>query len=237
MFKCLIFFLKFSLDFITENSKTVLSLSHWLRTVVFSRGNGTHLPDCTFWIEPDELDTAYPSPEQKDHSDTANLPSAGPDWIYLGLQKGCLESRVVLRLDEALIAGVLWRTAGAPAKHDPFCQLPATSEIVHCRKTLSSGPPCHSNGDRLLPIPACMWDWVWLRSSRDASERREPQPSLHSSADSGYSREGGCRKSETAYKVLVHFPAAETGGQKGPQCHPVTAGMLLQQAKAQQQLA
>lgn len=65
MFQCLIFFLKFSLDFITESRNTALSLSHWLRTVVFKSGSGTHLPDSTFWIEPDELDSAYLSLEQR----------------------------------------------------------------------------------------------------------------------------------------------------------------------------
>lgn len=68
---------------------------------------------------------------KKDHSDTANLPTAGPDWINLRLWKGCLESRIMLRLGEALIVGVLWRTAGAPAKQDlMFCQLSAPSESV-----------------------------------------------------------------------------------------------------------
>lgn len=57
-----------------------------------------------------------------------------------------------------------------------FCQLSATSEAAHCGKALSSGPPCHSSGDWLLPIPACLWDWAGLTSSRDGCQRREPQP-------------------------------------------------------------
>lgn len=112
---------------------------------------------------------------KRDHSDPANLPTAGPGWIDLRLHKGCLESRIMLRVDAALIVGALWKTAGAPAKPDlVFCLLSATSEAVHWKKTLSSGSPCHSSGDRQLPIPASMWHWAWLWSSRDASKRREP---------------------------------------------------------------
>lgn len=87
--------------------------------MVFSRGNGTHLPDCTFWIEPDELDTANLSLEQKGplrHCSPSN------SWVWLNrpqAAKGLPRKQDDAKAGWSLsIAGVLWKTAGAPAKHD-----------------------------------------------------------------------------------------------------------------------
>lgn len=122
----------------------------------------------------------------------------------------------MLRLDEALIAGVLRKTAGAPAKRDlMFCQLSATSEAAHCGKALSSGPPCHSSGDWLLPILHA----VGL-GRIDIFQGCQAEKGAHSSPDNGYRWEGGGRKSETGCKVLVQFCAAEIGGSERPSVSP-----------------
>lgn len=169
---------------------------------------------------------------KKDHSDTANLPTAGPDWIDLRLQKGCLESRIMLRLDEALIAGVPWKTAEAPATHDlMFCQLSATSEAVEnpwaqvlpvTAMQTGCSPPLHVRLGMTDIFQGCQWgkgataqphqqSWQWVQLGR--------------------------RVQEIWNWLQTVGPAScgwNGGDQKGPQCHPVTAGMLLQQAKAHQ---
>lgn len=95
---------------------------------------------------------------KKDLSDTTNLPTAGPDWIDLRLQKGCLESGTILMLDESLIHVVLWKTARAPAKDNlMFCQLSAALEGVCWRKPWAQFFPAMAVGvGWYLPIPPYM---------------------------------------------------------------------------------
>ena len=160
MFKCLVFFLHFpwiSSQREHQHSSQTISSTDYENCSIQQRQWNLSWLTAYFELSLMSLTLHIFHQNKKDLSDTTNLPTAEPDWINLRLQKGCLESSTILRLDESLIHGVLWKTARAPAKENlMFCLLSATLEGIHWRKTFSSVLCRYGNGDRLLATRPCM---------------------------------------------------------------------------------